>query len=119
MRLVNRVAFLALPAGVLFSKYEPCVFDPLCIKGDTIHSLSDDTAIDWYEQQIHDAIDCLGSADFADQLLVAQETGESVPMDFECEGRDGMFEDDEQLFAVWEADDIAALIARLQRCVPA
>jgi hypothetical protein len=34
-------------------------------------------------------------------------------MDFACEGRDGCFESDDQMFAVWERADVEALIARL------
>jgi hypothetical protein len=33
-------------------------------------------------------------------------------MDFDCQGRDGLF-DAAQLFAVWEPQDVAVLIARL------
>jgi len=33
---------------------------------------------------------------------------------FECEGRDGLF-DECQLFAVWEPQDVAALITKLQQ----
>ena len=118
MRIIDRKTFLALPAGILYSKYEPCVFEAFCVKGDTIYRSYDGEAIDWFEQDIHDAIDCTGSADFADKLIAAQESGGSISMDFECQGRDGMF-DDEDHFAVWEATDLSALIARLQRCVPA
>jgi hypothetical protein len=37
-------------------------------------------------------------------------------MDFEYEGRDGLFEEG-QLFAVWEKADVASLIERLRRCL--
>lgn len=35
MRIVDRKTFLAMPIGTVFSKYEPCVFGNLCIKGET------------------------------------------------------------------------------------
>ena len=109
MKIVNRKTFLSLPADTLFSKFDPCVFGDLCIKGNSIG----DT--DFVYQSITDAIACNDSGEFVDKLLVAQASGESVGMDFDCQGRDGMF-DAEQLFAVWEPADVAALIARLGRC---
>jgi hypothetical protein len=35
MKLYNRQEFLALPAGVVFAKYEPCCFGAFQIKGDS------------------------------------------------------------------------------------
>jgi hypothetical protein len=108
MKIINRPAFLKLPAGTVYSKWEPCVFGELLIKGDTLP-----TAPDWFYQSIADAIDHTGSSDFSDKLFAAAETGESLRMDFACEGRDGCFESDDQMFAVWERADVEALIARL------
>lgn len=108
MKIVDRKTFLALPAETLFSKYEPCVFGDLCIKGDSIGSN------DFAYQQIADAVAAHDSGEFANKLFDAQASGESVAMDFDCQGRDGLFDDD-QLFAVWEPADVAALIARLSR----
>lgn len=50
------------------------------------------------------------------KLFDAQENGVSVAMDFETQGRDGMFDHD-QLYAVWEPQDVAALVERLRRCL--
>lgn len=47
-------------------------------------------------------------------LLRGEATGEDLAMDFDCLGRDGLF-DRNQLFAVWSADDVRGLIARLGR----
>jgi hypothetical protein len=113
VKIVNLDQFIALPAGTVFAKYQPCVFDDLCIKGDSILQTKD-----FFYQQIVDAIDSTGSDDFSRQLFEAEETGKSLKMDFHCEGRDGCFEPG-QLFAVWEPDDVLALIARLQVTVPA
>jgi hypothetical protein len=109
MKIVNLQTFRSLPANTLFSKYAPCNFGDLCIKGETIEH-------DFYVQQIADAIECSGSDEFVDKLYHAAETGESVAFDFECEGRDGLYEN-EQLFAVWELDDVRALIERLGQCL--
>lgn len=109
MKIVDRKTFLSLPAGTLFSTYQPCVFGDLRIKGDSIGE------IDFFYQPITDAIACNDSSEFAEKLDAAQASGASLSMDFDCQGRDGMFDAD-QLFAVWEPADVAALIARLGRC---
>jgi hypothetical protein len=106
VKIVNRTAFLAMPAETVYSKYAPCFFGPLCIKGNTIG------ANDFGEQQIADAIRCSGSDEFFDLLDKAEKEGASLTMDFDCQGRDGLF-DAAQLFAVWEPQDVAVLIARL------
>jgi len=112
MKIVDRKTFLAMPEGILFSKYKPCVFEALEIKGDT-WSHCDDFLV----QEIVDAIDCTGSDDFGDKCQLMEE-GISAALDFDCMSRDGCF-DAAQLFAVWEGDDISALIERLQYCVGA
>ena len=115
MRIMNRKDFLLLPENVVFSKFEPCFFRDLMIKGGTI---LDDAGIgiDFYAQQINDAVECDNSGMFADILFSAVETGSSFEMDFDCQGRDGMFEE-KQLFAVWERKDILKLVKRLIECV--
>jgi hypothetical protein len=109
MKIVDRKTFLALPANTVFSKYEPCIFGDLCIKGDSFGE------IDFFYQPISDAIDCHDSGEFHDKLTAAQERGESVSVDLDCQSRDGLFDAD-QLFAVWEPADVATLITRLARC---
>ena len=108
MKIVNRRAFLEMPAGVLFSNYERCFFGDLSIKGETLDG------IDFYVQQITDAVKCNNSGEFYEILFDAEMNGTSFVLDFECEGRDGLF-DKCQLFAVWEPQDVAALITKLQQ----
>jgi len=108
MKIVDRQTFLTLSEGTVYSDYEPCIFGPLAIKGVTIGR-------DFYVQEIADAIGCASSEEFSDILIAAQADGRSVPMDFDCEGRDGIF-DDSQLYAVWEPHDVKRLIARLIAC---
>jgi hypothetical protein len=109
MKIVKRPAFLKLPPGTVYSKYEPCVFGELQIKGDTLPNGND-----WFYQDIAEAVDSSDSGERVTQLFEAEETGKSITMDFDCQGRDGCFESDEQMFAVWERADVEALIARLQ-----
>lgn len=112
MKIVGRKAFLAMPVGVLYSKYMPCIFGPLEIKGETWSHCDD-----FLTQQVADAIDCTGSGDFGEKCQLMEE-GVSAAVNLDCLGSDGCFDAD-QLFAVWEAADLAALIARLQQCVGA
>ena len=110
MKIVDRKTFLALPPETLFAKYEPCAFEDLCIKGETWGD-------DFLVQDITGSIECCDSNEFVNRLDHSEATEESVPMDFECTGRDGCF-DEGQLFAVWEPNDVRALIERLGRCLP-
>jgi hypothetical protein len=110
MKIVDRKTFLSMPPETLFSKYSPCVFGDLMIKGNTVGEN------DFLCQQIADAIAHDSSNEFADKLTTAQDTGASLAMDFDYEGRDGMYDHD-QLFAVWEPADVVALIERLRRCI--
>ena len=113
MKIIDRKGFLGLPAETLFSKYEPSIFDPLEIKGDSL-IFNPDGSGDFCSQQIHDAIDSHSSGDFGNKLDDALELGKSLTMDFDCQGRDGCFDQD-QLFAVWEKKDVVALIGRLEK----
>lgn len=110
MRIVNLETFRSLPANTVFSKYEPCVFEGIAIKGDTWEF---DFLV---TSNISDAVECSGTGEFGEILFRAQSTGESVNMDFESQGRDGCFDKD-QLFAVWEDKDVCDLIDRLKRCI--
>lgn len=97
-------------SGTLFSKYEPCCFGGLAIKGEsTEHG-------DFFVQEIAGAVAFDSTEDFVDTLTIAVKTGERFDMDFETEARDGLFDAD-QLFAVWDRNDVEALIERLQRTI--
>lgn len=107
MKIVKRPEFLKLPSGTVYSKYVHCAFEEMQIKGDSL-------ANDWFYQDIVGAIDSTGSDDWSNKLFESAETGKSLAMDFDCQGRDGCFEPDEQMFAVWERADVEALIERLK-----
>lgn len=109
MKIVDRKAFLGMPANTLFSKWELCYFGALTIKGETCGS-------DFLMQEIADAVKCDDSDEFVTLCNCAASTGASLALDLDCIGRDGCFDAD-QLFAVWEADDVLALIERLKACV--
>jgi len=110
MKIVDRKTFMALPENTLFSKWEPCVFGELTIKGESWEH-------DFLTQDITSAVKCNGSDEFGDLCDQAASTRVSIALDLHCMGRDGCF-DENQLFAVWEAQDVVALIERLRACVP-
>jgi len=111
MKIVNRKEFLECKEGTLFSKYEPCVFEFLCIKGKTIGECND-----FFYQSIHNSISCNNSDEFMELLEKSKKEKISLKMDFNIEGRDACF-DDYQLFVIWEKEDVIKLIERLKRCI--
>jgi hypothetical protein len=111
VKIINRKQFLALPEGVLFSKYKPYSFEPPLVKGESMPN-------DFGYQDIVYAVKCGGSDDMMNILEESELTGSSFDMDFDCGSRDGLFED-AQLFVVWEKKDLDMLKALLSQCVPA
>jgi len=111
MKIINRKEFLDLPPGVVFAKYEPCVFSGLAIKESSYVS-QEGYAGDFVVQGLGVEVECANSDDYVTQCNKA-EKGEDVPLDFDCAGRDGLFEN-EQLFAVLSKEDVQKLIHRLQ-----
>ena len=111
MRIVNKIQFMVMPAGTLFSKYEPCIFDHLCIKGNSIIDSND-----FFYQDIVSAIEAQHSNEFMHLLEQSEKNGISMRMDLYIEGRDGLFKEDE-LFAIWERKDVVQLIERLQKAL--
>lgn len=110
MKIVNREEFLKLPSDTLFSLYTPSYFGEITIKGDTI------LPNDFRYQDINEAVDCRSSEEFSTILHSAQENGTSFKMDFQCWSRDGLYDND-QLYAVWDNDDVKALIVRLNKII--
>lgn len=98
MKVVTREEFLSLPEGTLYSKYQPCVADEIHIKGETV---MDDFC----------CVDISNSADFVYAI------GGSQPVDLETPYRDGCSLDKDQLFAVWELDDLKALAKVVERAM--
>ncbi len=107
MNIVTREKLMQMPQGTVWSYYEPCVYQGLFIKDD-----NPSDAPDFLCSDLIGAIDNNSSGDFIDKSE-RMENGESLPVDFEMTGREGMF-DHLQLFAVYEKEDVAKLIERLQ-----
>lgn len=119
MRIVNRQTFLALPAGTVYSEYDPAILRGLMIKGRTIYGLtgsaSEGVPIDHYEQDILQVArpDDDPNAQEFETLDRAHRMNQPFAMDLSCECREGLY-DDTTLYAVYERADVAQLIARLQ-----
>lgn len=98
---------MALPAGTVFSYYEPCFFRDLYIKDSEPDEMAPDFSISSLVGAVkHDSSNEFGKV--CDQM----ENGESKPVDFEYSGREGFFNDN-QLIAIYEKEDVKKLIARL------
>lgn len=106
MKIVNLEKFRELPAGIIFAKYDPCVFRELRIKGDTWEVDFLEAGLLW--------VDCTSGTNMEEILTDAEHKGTSFKLDPECYGRDGMFEKD-QLFAVYEKEDIQQLVSLLNK----
>ena len=112
MKILTFKEFLETPKETVFSYYRPQVFDGLMIKCSDIA----DNDHDFLYDDIIGAIENDSSADYWDKCEAMSELKESMPMDFECTGREGLYDRD-QLYAVYEKEDVVALIERLQRTV--
>jgi len=112
MKIVSRQDFMQLPSGTVFSYYEPIVFRGLYIKD----SEPEKNYPDFSCSDLIGAIENESSDDFFEKCQ-RMEKGDSIPVDFEYSGREGMF-DDQQLYAVYEKNDVEELIKRLQDTTP-
>jgi hypothetical protein len=104
MRLYTRQEFLALPAGVVFAKYEPHSFGEWQIKGSTLQ---------YNDFNYQDFVNI--NTDFYDEHWEACEdfvANKTANVDFYDWRRDGYYEAD-MLFAVLESHEVYGLIARL------
>ncbi len=115
MRILNKQEFLKLPLGTIFHHYGPAYghFEILSIKGENII---------WPGQTIQNAdfflklipeVDCNDAGELIDIIDDSINKGTSFKLDFEVEQRECLYKED-QLYAVWEKDDIEGLIKVLQ-----
>jgi hypothetical protein len=112
MRIIKRDEFLNLPENILYSFYEPVVFNGFMIKTS---SLADGWQNDWLYVDLIGSIDTDSSDDFSKKCK-QMESGKSMPVDLEASSRNGEFVD-EQLFAIYEPEDIKNIISKLKQCL--
>lgn len=107
MKILTRKEFLKTPRNTLFSYYEPCNFRELNVKT----SDGNDYENDFVYFSLIAEFDIKNSEEFSEKCQ-RMELGESIPQSFEETTREGMFED-EQLFLVYEKEDIKGMISTL------
>jgi hypothetical protein len=110
MRIVNREEFLELPSETVFCKYQSGGgFGPIQIKTGLPGMLTDDfQAQELFDVDTQDADE---SDDYISTMMKAEE-GQPFKLHFHTVERDGEF-DDEQLFAIFDKDEIRKLADRL------
>ena len=121
MRILDRAAFLAMPAGTIFAKFGDTegsdghyYFGDVCIKWDTCGE-------DFVVQDLTAQFDgWISSESHFDELRRMEDdpAHERPPLDYDSAGRDGLF-DCKQKFAVWSQEDARRLIACLQSALDA
>jgi len=102
MKIVSKQEFYKLPSGTLYSDYNPCIFDGLKIKGDTI---GDGSPIDYFYQ------DLIGNVE-----ATSDPRDIAFMLDFCCEERDGLY-DNNATYAIYAKEEILALANKIMRCV--
>lgn len=119
MRLYKRADFLPLPAGTIYSRVDR-------LKGELMNGLfcktsAADYGPDWVQQDLIAegmALDYLTEgSDIFDFVTGMRDTFQEFETDLQCGGRDGMF-DDEDVFVVWNKNDVQKLITYLLEVLP-
>ena len=86
MRIINLKEFLTLKSGTLFCKYTQQNFGFLQKK---VCNPQDNWIPDFVTTEMTGEIECVGSSDMYDKLVMYEKTGESFKFDLECSCRDG------------------------------
>src|ERR1700744_101724 len=108
MKIIDRKAFLKLPPGTLYAKYRS-----LGCWGDLVIKMESTEYNDWYQYSLLNGwAGCDNSDQFFDRVQQCEKGEAELQNDLDCEGRDGLFEDD-QLFIVYDNTDIRQLISKL------
>ena len=108
MKILSRKEFLKTPRGTVYSYYEPCIFRELNVKTTD----NTDYEHDFVFFGLIGEFDTQDSSDYSEKCS-RMENGESILASFEETQREGLF-DDEQLFLVYEKQDVENMIKALQ-----
>lgn len=114
MKIIDRDTFLTFPSGTVFSKYERSgCFGQLSVKTCNPGFWSED----FCDMELHGGWieGCSNSGQLFDKINAA-EKGEEFRFSLDTDSRDGLFEED-QLFAVYDNEDIQRLMSALQQCI--
>jgi hypothetical protein len=114
MRIVTQKEFYDLPVDTLYSIYDPCIFNGLFIKKETIYS-EDGEGIDFYYQDLIGNVKTNLSESILEILSKAELDGSRFRLDFRSIDRDGLFDQD-ALYAIYEKNEVKDLISCLDSC---
>lgn len=113
---MNRTKFLALPSGVIYSlcRKDLTIDEELYIKYDSLED------IDWVEASLLDipaTTTYSRSTSIDDTIEESFRTGKSFQLNYGHTMYNGFFES-EQLFAVYEKEDVEKLVSHLKNTLP-
>ena len=115
MKIVDRKTFLEISKPIVFCKYRPQVFESeMCIKGETLKTINGYCDDFFYISLLQIKASNFTELFYATEKALVEKS--SLALDFECVQRDGCFDED-QLFAVFEPEDIKGLINILTGCL--
>lgn len=98
MKIVDLQQFFALPAGVIFGYYEPCIITGLMRKGDTILSREGEPI------------------DFFEATVGAECPNGDPPICEDIEGRWGVFDQNAQ-FVIYELADLQVMAGMINAAI--
>jgi hypothetical protein len=104
MKIVKRKEFLALPEGVVYSKYQPCIIDGVYMKGETRGN-------NWIYQDLIDSVD-IGKGEERYYVVENSREGKPFKMDYYCMDGDGMYEEDQE-FMIYDHMDVKRFAMQL------
>ena len=102
MKIVDRKSFLQLPKGTVYSKFMPYEFWGFSIK----ISDPEEDGNEWVHIPLVDGFIKNNNHE------ITIDNYDYFEFDLDCSVRDGLYEKD-QLFAIYDKDDVMKLIARL------
>ena len=111
MKIVNLETFLNSPKGTIFQKWEPNIFEPLCIFENSCGNNEDFLYrefrgnVEFPEEHAN-----YGTIQYYKKEIPNME---NLYVDFNCVERDGCF-DHQQMFAIYEKKDLKEMIQILQ-----
>lgn len=111
MKIIGMKEFLKLPNGTMYQRYQPC-----CFTGELeVFEGSIECTNDFYYKNIINEVECEGDIELIDILSNATTINESFKFDYNCGSRDGHCCDDDQLFAIYDKEDVKSLLDEITK----
>lgn len=108
MRIITRDEFIPLPRGTVFSLYQSLGN----IGPPKVKECKGDWVPDFCYSDLTDSIEYQNTDEFVKKMIEYEKSGETFRLDLTTISRDGLYDAD-QLFAVYDEEDIKALAIRL------